>query len=404
MASLFIWQPVGLEIGFLIPLSLALKGKSRMVRRMKVCLVTAYSPREITGVGEVVATIAKGLLDRGHDFTVLTKSTEEDGPGFDQLTEIKYHDARFFGGLLLVLGALRWLFRERKNIDILHLHSVSWLTAATAVLGKVLGIPRVVTLHGKFPSLSNKLLNSFFNLSLWLVIRFSNVATCVSEDTRSHHRLESAAIVHNGIDVVRFRREDEQRRVKRKELGLEGSFTLLYVGRLDINKGIRELIKVVGGLVPEHPDIRLMIVGTGDEELVRECLQEHSLEKNAIMVGGVENTVPYYQSSDAYVLFSAFEGIPLTLLEAMACGLPCVATSVGGIPEVILDRVNGYLVTSGDTEGLTRLLVRVIGNQDEIQDVSGKARTTIENRFSSARMVEDYLGVYESTLSGQNRV
>lgn len=371
-----------------------------MILRMKICLVTAYSPREITGVGEVVTTIGKGLLDRGHDFTVLTKSTEEGDSGIPQLTEIKYRDVRFFGGLLLVIHALLWLFRERKNVDILHLHSVSWLTAATAVLGAVLGIPRVVTLHGKFPSLSNRFLNAVFNLSLWLVVRYSNVATCVSEDTRKHHQLDSAVIIHNGIDASKFHHDSEIRRAKRGELGLDGHFTLLFVGRLDINKGIRELIEVIGSLVPEHPNVELLIVGPGDEELVRECLQEHSLDKHAIMIGGVEDTVPYYQSADAYVLFSAFEGIPLTLLEAMACGLPCIATSVGGIPEVVVDNVNGYLVTPGDTEGLRQAVIRVLGNEDEPQEVSSKARTTIENRFSSTRMVENYLGVYESMFNG----
>lgn len=371
-----------------------------MIRRMKVCLVTVYSPREITGVGEVVVTIGKGLLERGHDFTVLTKSTEDGGPVLPQLAEIEYRDVRFFGGLLLVIGALIWLFRERKNIDLLHLHSVSWLTASTAVLGAVLGIPRIVTLHGKFPSLSNRFLNAVFNLSLWLVVRYSNLVTCVSEDTRGHHKLDSAVVIRNGIDISKFSLDMEGRRAKREELELGRSFALLYIGRLDVNKGIREIIQVAGDLVSEHADLRFLIVGPGDEEMVRACVRERSFEKNAIMVGGVEDPVPYYQSSDAYVLFSAFEGIPLTLLEAMACGLPCVATTVGGIPEVIVDKVNGYLVQSGDTEGLRKTLAHVLENRDEIQGISSKARTTIENRFSSSRMIEDYLGVYESLVSG----
>ncbi|MCK5291979.1 MAG: glycosyltransferase family 4 protein [Thermoplasmata archaeon] len=367
---------------------------------MKVCLATVYSPREITGVGEVVITIGKGLLEKGHDFTVLTKSTEDGGPTIPQLAEIGYRDVRFFGGMLLVIGALIWLFRERKNIDLLHLHSVSWLTASTAVMGAVLGIPRVVTLHGTFPSLSNRFLNAVFNLSLWLVISYSNLVTCVSEETKGHHKLDSAIVIHNGIDTSRFSQDMEGRKAKREELELGDGFALLYIGRLDINKGIREIIQVAGDLVQEHADLRLLIVGPGDKEMVEECLREHSFEKNAIMVGGVENPVPYYQSSDAYVLFSAFEGIPLTLLEAMACGLPCIATSVGGIPEVIVDKTNGYLVQPSDMEGLRKTLALVLGNRDEAQEISSKARFTVENRFSSSRMIEDYLGVYESLVSG----
>lgn len=365
---------------------------------MKVCLVTVYSPREITGVGEVVVNLGKGLQERGHDFVTLTKSSEEDLPSISRLVEIKYKRTRLIGGLLLILGAMYWLMKERKNIDLLHLHSISWLTTACALLGTFLGIPRVLTLHGKFPALPHRIPNAFFRLNQGLIVRFSNSITCVSEDTRRHHGLDAASIIYNGVDSSRFRKDPDGRNGKRMELGLGDRFVLLYVGRLDINKGIRELIEVIGGLIHKNADLRLLIVGSGDDEMVSRCIRENHLEKHATMVGRVENTVPYYQSSDLFVLFSAFEGIPLTLLEAMACGLPCLATSVGGIPEVITDGVDGYLVQPGDKKLLNAAILRVLENEGAVRAVSSEARMTIENRFSSSRMIDEYMGVYESLI------
>jgi glycosyltransferase involved in cell wall biosynthesis len=365
---------------------------------MKVCQVTAYSPREITGVGEVASNIGRGLEEKGHDYVILTKSSQLDGPGTTNLVEIDYRNIRLVGGILLVLGAAYWLLKERKGIDLLHLHSISWLTAIFSLLGRVLGIPRVLTLHGKFPSPSRMVSNAVFKLSERLALAHSSTVTCVSEDTRSHYGLDSARVVHNGIDTSRFAQNQEVRVSRRQDLGLGDSFVVLFIGRLDVNKGICELIEVIGSLVQNGMDLNLLIVGSGDDQMVEACLRENSLDDKGVMVGRAENPVPYYQSSDIFVLPSAFEGIPLTLLEAMACGLPCVATSVGGMPEVIVDGANGYLVQPGDKESLSQAILRVHGDKIESKGVSEKARITIENRFSSSRMLDDYLDVYGSLV------
>ncbi len=368
------------------------------MRGMKVCLITGYSPRDITGVGKVVVSLGRGLLEGSHEYVILTKSSKELGPGMSGLVEVNYREIKFIGGLLLVLGALVWLLKERKSIDILHLHSISWLTATCALMGAALGKPRILTLHGRLPMPTERFPSALFRLSQKLVFALSDTKTCVSLDAKRHYELNSAVVIPNGIDILQFRQDPEIRRQTRLNLGLDGSFVLLFVGRLDISKGIRELIETAGRLVKENPDLKILLVGSGEDELVRMLLMENSLENHAIMVGRIDNTVPYYQCSDLYVLFSSFEGIPLTLLEAMACGLPCVATSVGGIPEVLIDNVNGYVVKPGDREGLNRVISHVLKNKEGVEKLSENARRTIEQRFSSSRMVEGYLGLYESLI------
>ncbi|MCK4444432.1 MAG: glycosyltransferase, partial [Thermoplasmata archaeon] len=94
----------------------------------------------------------------------------------------------------------------------------------------------------------------------------------------------------------------------------------------------------------------------------------------------------------------ATHGSPQAIASSRVNGIPCVATSVGGIPEVLTDKVNGYIVKPGDKEGLNRAILQVLKNKEGVGKLSENARRTIEERFSSSRMVEGYLGLYESLI------
>lgn len=370
-----------------------------MWARMKVCHVTPYSPREVSGVGQVVANLSKALRERKHSSMILTKSSMGSHHNIYGLSEIEYKKIRFVGGLLLSLQAMIRIFRARKNIDILHLHSVSWLTTSCALIGLVLGIPRVLTLHGRFPSLPNRFLNALFGLEEKLVIRLASKTTCVSRDTREFYELDRAEVVWNGIDTSRFRPDPEERAKWRESFGLEESFVLLFLGRWVAHKGIYDLIGITRNLIPKKAGLKLILVGSGEKERVLSTVRKSSLEEEVLPIGRVEDVVPFYRCSDLYILFSSpLEGIPLTLLEAMACGLPCIATSVSGIREVIRDGENGFLVEQGDKEALEKRVLRCIEDRKRLENISKEARKTVKKRFTMARMAEDYLRVYATLL------
>jgi len=363
---------------------------------MRICFVTPYSPKEISGVGQVVVNLGRGLEEKKHSSIILSKTSKEEGHEMPGLVEIDYRSIRFVGGFLLILRTLSWILRERKNIDILHLHSISWHTAASALLGRVIGIPRLLTIHGKFPPPSNRISNTAFRLKERLAITMSSRMTSVSLEAKEPHHLDSTIVIRNGIDTSRFRPNPEERLRMREDLDLGESFALLFVGRLDAQKGIYELIDVVSRLALKDVDLRLLLVGSGEDEEVRNTIGEFSLENQTIWVGKAEDVLPFYQCSDLFILFSYLEGIPLTLLEAMACELPCVATSVGGMPEVITNDVNGFLVEPGDKEALENRVLWCLENRESLRKVSRNARSAIESMFDLERMIDDYLEVYES--------
>ncbi len=151
--------------------------------------------------------------------------------------------------------------------------------------------------------------------------------------------------------------------------------TVLFVGRLDASKGLELLIAGFARFRERHPDARLILVGGSQdynpvESQVRGWIAEHGVEDAVQMTGLLprEAILPYYQSADVFVLTSLWEGLPNALLEAMACGLPAVVTAVGGLPSVVQNDRNGYLLSERDPEQLADLVERALVHFDRLSE------------------------------------
>ncbi|MEN3002526.1 MAG: glycosyltransferase family 4 protein [Armatimonadota bacterium] len=158
--------------------------------------------------------------------------------------------------------------------------------------------------------------------------------------------------------------------------------TVLFVGRLDASKGLDLLIAGFARFRERYPDARLILVGGSQdynpmENQVRAWITEQGVADAVQMTGLLprEAILPYYQSADVFVLTSLWEGLPNALLEALACGLPAVVTAVGGLPSVIRDDENGYVLTERDPDKLAALIERAYLYRDRL---SKGARATAE--------------------------
>jgi glycosyltransferase involved in cell wall biosynthesis len=154
---------------------------------------------------------------------------------------------------------------------------------------------------------------------------------------------------------------------------------ILFVGRLDASKGLDLLIAGFARFRQRHPDARLVLVGGSQdyspvEAQVREWIAAYGVEEAVEMTGLLprEAILPYYQRADVFVLTSLWEGLPNALLEAMACGLPAVATAVGGLPSVIQNDQNGYLLTERDPEQLAACIERAWQNRERLGEGARK--------------------------------
>jgi sugar transferase (PEP-CTERM/EpsH1 system associated) len=219
-------------------------------------------------------------------------------------------------------------------------------------------------------------------------------------------RVDTTRIEHicNGVDIARFTRRGETRRA----LGPEGfwddtSFVVGTVGRLQPVKDQTALLAAAARLLHLRPEVdarlRIVLVGAGPmESELRARAQSLGLSGRTWFAGAVTDVPALLSSFDVFVLSSLMEGISNTLLEAMACGLPVVATAVGGNVELVRDGDTGLLVSPGDVEALAQTLARVATEPELASMLGARARASAIGEFSLEAMVRRYGDLYARLL------
>lgn len=175
---------------------------------------------------------------------------------------------------------------------------------------------------------------------------------------------------------------------------------LVFVGRLSIEKGLHVLLDAWAH-TPCPESLALTVVGDGAErDALEETVRDRGLQSSVRFVGYVDDPSSYYRSADALVLPSYREGLPMTLLEALASGLPVLASRVGGIPEV-LPVGAGELVTAGDVEAWSRVLASTPSSIDSWRGHAHEAADGIRERFSPDQWAERHHALYRLVAGGQ---
>ncbi len=177
------------------------------------------------------------------------------------------------------------------------------------------------------------------------------------------------------------------------------------VARLDLQKGFEYLLRAVRDLLKMFPGIVLVIVGEGpDRKAIESMVQEYSLGSNVVLAGRRNDMPGVYAAMDIFVLPSLNEGLPMTLLEAMASSRPVVATRVGAIPSVIADGENGFLVGPRDAAGLKNAISRLLANPDLGQRLGARAHDWVNRHYTADAMAQKYRQLYEEVLEGQKNL
>lgn len=202
-------------------------------------------------------------------------------------------------------------------------------------------------------------------------------------------------VIYNGVDTQQFAPCPESRIVLRQELGLpEDSFVVGSVGRLVPIKDHQTLLKAAAVLAQNGIDIRVLLVGSGPEREKLQCLAKGALAGRVCLVGDSGRVPRILNAMDVFVLPSLGEGMSNTLLEAMACGKPVLATNVGGNPEIIEKDEHGWLFSPGNIAWLAEKLALLAGDPTLIHQLGTAARRRAIEAFSLNRMLENYRGLY----------
>jgi glycosyltransferase involved in cell wall biosynthesis len=253
---------------------------------------------------------------------------------------------------------------------------------------------------------------AYYALDRWLLRHYDEVL-CVSEDLERRSLDAGVARqrcwhVPNAIDTDEYRRRRPAAVVKR-ELGVPAQRLVIgAVGRLSPEKAFDLLIEVVADLhAGRGPtagasglDLELWIVGEGGERgRLERRIEELGMSDRVRLLGYRDDTVPLYEAMDVYALSSTREGLPNALLEAMALGLPVVATRIAGVPGLVEDGRYGLLVEPGSAAELSRALETLARDRTLRERLGTEARGTIERSHSFAQRMETVRHIYDRTLA-----
>jgi glycosyltransferase involved in cell wall biosynthesis len=308
---------------------------------------------------------------------------------------------------LRIARKIRRFIREEK-VDIVHtFHEtadlwgglVSWMKDGPALVSsrRDMGILRMAKHHFAY-----RLMKSRFDLVLTVseeVRRF-----CVETDGLAARKV---ATLYNGVELDSIAQSNGLANL-RKQFGLDkGTQVVLTVGNIRKVKGIDVLLKVAARVALQVPAAVFVIVGASSDAEYFQDLQtriaELSIQQNVRFVGRTENVASFLKMGDVFFLPSRSEGFSNALIEAMACGLPCVATRVGGNPEAIDEGRSGFIVESEDIEAATDRILRILREPNLASAMGSASKEIVEARFTAKKMIDQLVSHYDQLLVARRK-
>jgi glycosyltransferase involved in cell wall biosynthesis len=284
---------------------------------------------------------------------------------------------------------------NRHDIDIIHSHK--YKTNLYAVLANF-GLRKklVSTCHNW---LGQSLAMRFY---AWLdkrILRSFDMVVGVSNEIvaelAKHLPPHKILRIGNGIDIQKYRRPVSRDEAKRR-LHIGNRHVIGFVGRLSPEKGIGYLLRAASNLIKEGLDVCTVIVGDGEQAgALKEEARVLQIADRVIFTGNRNDTPMLYAAMDVFVLPSLQEAFPMVLLEAMACGVPVIATRVGDVAEIIEPDTTGMLVETKDDIALQNAIKKMLTYPVEAERMSAAARMKVEQCFSSAAMAKQYHFLYQ---------
>lgn len=375
-----------------------------MVIQVHICIISPEFPPDLGGVGNYVNKLSSNLINKGFKVTVLTrgklKSTIEQPSDNLMIYRTSYLPIYPFN--------LKWhsyfisnLIKNLENeIDLINIHSPGPMMVRSE-------IPIVSTIHislryairstksKDLESIMTKILSPFYINLEDKLIKNSKVITAVSEsistrvkETFPYHKIR---IVENGVDTDLF---------KPSINGLKDEY-ILYTGRLVLNKGVHDLIDAFYLASKKYPELKLIITGKGsyERQLINKVKNYKLDNVNFVGIIPQNELIDLYQRASIYVLPSYFEGLPTSLLEAMACESACIATDADGSRDLINDGYNGLLVPPGRPDAICDRISILMDDYRLRKNLGKNARRYVLDNYNWNKITNNMIDAYNECLS-----
>ena len=372
-----------------------------------VVMVTGFAPR-VGGAERQAQRLARALVRHGAQVRVLTPREDEALPEEDRVDGIAVR--RIPTPRVPGIGAGVLVFRVLADLlsghdDVIHVHIPGPMLIAAVLAGRIRRVPVVLKFANLSPGrgiwvdvpergLRRRLIEAAARRVDGVVAISSRIARAAEEGGWRH-----VGRIPNGIDLVAMAEELPPRIQARRTLAVEGDPIVLFVGRLSWQKGADILLDAWVRFVKRRPRARLLVLGEGPDEVKLRSQAEDLGIAGSIDFRGLRRDVgPHYAAADLFVLPSRYEGFPNVLLEAMAAGLPAIATRVSGSEDAIEDGRSGILVPPGEPGPLVEALIELADNPRLREIVGTEARKSAEGRYDINRVAEQTLAFYRELI------
>lgn len=361
--------------------------------KTKIALVATVT--DFGGAERVVLSLLEHIDVRRFDLVPIffTTASQQDNAFFKQTRKmeracytfyVNQYKPKYLNPLINVMQAYRLL--KQTKCDVIHSHGYR-SNIIGICLAKILRLPSIATCHGYISTDGNLRVYNFLDR---LMMRFSSKIIAVSgalkQDLLKSGIQEKRVITIENAVQANYTRQAfiAKRAEKRALLGIHhDEFIVGYVGRLSTEKGVNHLIDAICSLRKTGTAARALIIGDGPQRNELERMAQRNGLGDHILFTGFQSDIPsWLPSLDIFVLPSLTEGTPMALLEAMAAGVPVVASRVGGVPKLIAHGINGYLFDAGNSVELAGLLSNLLKKPDIGNAMAEEALRVVDKRYA----------------------
>jgi glycosyltransferase involved in cell wall biosynthesis len=369
----------------------------------RVLMVLSYFHPFRGGAENQALLLSETLRQRGLEVAVLTRAFNQ-FPDFETIGSVPVYrqiqtvNARTLFGLWYFISCIFFMIVQRKHYDILHCHIVQGFHSIAAVIvGRLFKKKVVIKIANT--GVSSDFIHARRVLAGGYILRFLRktdrlIATSRQSAIEAHRQGFSDAqitMIPNGVDTRRFKPSGRSEHSRSR---------IICVGRLVKVKGIDVLIDAFSQLKREGTCGHLDIVGAGPEHdtLLKKAVDMGCAEE-VIFHGEVADVESFFDTSCVFVQPSLAEGMSNVLLEAMACGLPVVATRAGAATDIIQDSVNGLLVDTGSAGGIRDAVRKIVCDEEFAQALGSNARKTVADTCSIDIIARQYMELYRELIA-----
>jgi len=390
---------------------------------MRICVVSPLYHPSLGGLGRQAQLLSERLAEEGVVSFVIARRMHGI-PQAEFKADLKVYRAwsirpdvinfetvklkNIFISLTFSLSCAVLLLRKRREYDIVHFHGASLPLLINILLLKGLRkkiVAKVAaakvgteagSLRGRYAGLGNILARLLRNVDAFIATT-GEIEKGLLRDGINPSKIHR---ISNFIDFSSLSMAGVHRRSEtKKDLGTKDVRQVAFSGRFVERKGIAFLLQAWAELHRDFPNARLILFGDGPLlSAMKNLARELDIGGSVEFAGHVDRIIEYLSRADIYVLPSLQEGMPNALLEAMACGLPPVATRIGGVEDIIINGENGILVNPADAISLAEGIRRLLTDDMLVSTIAAKAQQTIIDFYSIENTVPRYLALYKSLL------